>query len=46
MVTDDDPLEAVVTVVSRNLRNSAILTSELVLNLVGLPIFGVDGANQ
>lgn len=46
MVTDDDPLDAVVAVVSANLGNTSIFTGDLVLDLVSLAVLRVDGADQ
>ncbi len=46
VVTDDDPLDAVIAVVGSSSRNTAVLAGELVLDLVGLAVLSVDGANQ
>ena len=46
VVTDDDPLDAVVTVVGGGLGNSAELACDLVLDLVSLAVLGVDGTDQ
>ena len=45
VVTDNNPLDTVVTVVSSNLRNTAKFTGELVLDLVRLAVFSVDCTN-
>jgi hypothetical protein len=46
VVTDNDPLDATVTVVRSGLRNSAVLAGNLVLDLVRLVVLNVDGTNQ
>ena len=46
MVADHDPLDAVVAVVGRVLRDGAILAGDLVLDLVRLVVLSVDRANQ
>lgn len=46
VVTDDDPLDTLVTVFSRNSGNACPFLSELVLDLVGLTVGLVDGTNQ
>lgn len=46
VVTDDDPFDAVVTVVGRCLGDAAEFASDLVLDLVGLAVLGVDSADQ
>ena len=46
VVTDDDPLDALVAVFSSDLGNSAVFAGVLVLDLVGLTILGVDGTNE
>jgi len=45
MVTDDNPFNAVVAIVGCSLRDSTPLASNLVLDFVSLPIFGIDGTN-
>ena len=46
VVTDDDPLDAVVAVVRSSLGDGAVLASDLVLDLVSLAVLSVDGTNQ
>ena len=46
MVTDDDPLDAVVTVVCSGLGDRTVFTSYLVLDLVRLAVLSVDSTNQ
>ena len=46
MVTDDDPLDAMVTVVCADLRDTSVFASDLVLDLVSLAVLRVDRANQ
>ena len=46
VVTDDDPLDAVVAVVGGGLGDRAVLASNLVLDLVRLAVLGVDRADQ
>lgn len=46
MISDDDPLDTLVTVLGRNLGNSSVFACELILDLVGLAVLGVDGANE
>ena len=46
VVTDDDPLDTLVTVFGSNLGNTTPLAGELVLDLVGLAVLSVDGADQ
>jgi hypothetical protein len=45
MVTDDNPFDSSFTVLSGDLGNASPLSSVLVLDLVGLAVFGIDGAN-
>lgn len=46
VVTNDDPLDAVIAVVSSSLWDTTVLAGNLVLDLVGLTIFSVDGADK
>ena len=46
MVTDDDPLDAMVTVVCADLRDTSVFASDLVLDLVSLAVLRVDGTDQ
>ena len=46
VVADDDPLDAVVAVVRRDLRHAAPLARDLVLDLVRLAVLGVDRADE
>lgn len=46
VVTDDNPLDALLAVVRSDLRDAAPLARHLVLDLVGLAVYDVDGANQ
>jgi hypothetical protein len=45
-VTNNNPLNALVTVVGGDFGNTAIGASKLVANLVGLAILSVDSTNQ
>ena len=45
-VTDNDPPDAVLLVVTGNVGDSAVLAREGVLDLVGLTVLLVDGTNQ
>ena len=46
VVTNDDPLDAVVAVVGTSLRDTVVFTSNQVLDLVGLAVLNVDGTDQ
>ena len=46
VVTNDDPLDAPVTVVGSGLGHSSVLASDLVLDLVRLAVLSVDSTNQ
>ena len=46
VVTDDNPLDTVVAVVSSGLGDTSELASDLVLDLVSLAVLSVDGTNQ
>lgn len=46
MVTNDDPLDALLAVGGSSLGDSSPFTSKLVLDLVGLTVLNVDGTNQ
>ena len=46
VVTDDDPLDTLVTVVRCSLRDSSPYTGDLVLDLIRLAVLDVDGTNQ
>lgn len=46
VVTNDDPLDAAVTVVGTSLGNTAVFASNLVLDLVGLTVLNVDSTDQ
>lgn len=45
-VTDDNPLDAVLLVVTGNSRDSVVLASEVVLDLVGLAAVSADGTDK
>jgi hypothetical protein len=45
-VTDNDPPDAVLLVVTGNVRDGTVLAGEVVLDLVGLAVLLVDGTNQ
>lgn len=45
-VTDDDPLDAVLLVVTGDIRDSAVLSGQRVLDLVGLAVLSVDGTDK
>jgi hypothetical protein len=45
-VTDNDPLSAVLLVITGNVRDGTVVAVERVLDLVGLTVLGVDGTNQ
>lgn len=46
VVTNDNPLDAVVAVVSSGLRNTSPLAGDLVLDLVGFLVGNVDSTNE
>ena len=46
VITDDDPLDTPIAVISSSLRDSSPFTGDLVLDLVRLAVFNVDGTNQ
>lgn len=45
-VTDNDPPDAVLLVVTGNVRDGTVLAGEVVLDLVGLAVLLVDGTDQ
>jgi hypothetical protein len=45
-VTNDDPLDAVLLVVTGNIGDGTVLAVERVLDLVGLTVLSVDGTDQ
>ena len=45
-VADDDPLDALRAVFSCDLRDAVVFARELVLDLVGLAVLDVDGADE
>jgi hypothetical protein len=45
-VTNHNPLDSSLLVVTSGSGNGIVFTSHEVLNLVGLPIFGVDSADK
>ena len=46
VVTNDDPLDTLVTIIRSSLRDSSPFSGDLVLNLVRLAVLNVDGTNQ
>lgn len=46
MVSDDNPFDTLVTVLSSDLRNSTVFTGELILDLVDLAVLSVDSTNE
>jgi hypothetical protein len=46
LVTNDDPRDAVVTVVGTDSGDGTVLAGDLVEDLVGLTVVGVDGTDQ
>ena len=46
VITNDDPLDAVVAVVGSSLRDTIVFTSDQVLDLIGLTVLSVDGTDQ